>query len=98
MTSRLETGKSLTFFTVWRVACSQRTLPFDRGKIVDTVQYSEDGMEPKATFVDSCMYTKDYIYGELELVSRLQPLTISCNKRLHIVKDFSLLIKFVYFC
>ncbi len=57
MTSRLGMGKSLTFFTVWRVACNQRTLSVDRGKIIDTVQYSAIGMKPKATFVDSCMYT-----------------------------------------
>ncbi len=55
VTSRLGIRKSLTFFTVWRVACSQRTLPVDRGKIIDIVQYSEIGMKPKATFVDSCM-------------------------------------------
>ncbi len=58
MTSRLGMGKSLTFFTVWWVACSQRTLSVDRDKIIDTVQYSEIGMKPKATFVDSCMFTK----------------------------------------
>jgi hypothetical protein len=46
------------FYSEWRVACSQRTLSVDRGKIIYTVQYTEVGMKPKATFVDSCMFTK----------------------------------------